>query len=66
MLFSRPAMMKAGALAGQLAAAPDEATRTRLSAELNAARRRGTVGGMIVLTMLLIAAAGMSIARYMG
>lgn len=63
--FSRPAMMKAGALSQQLASATDEATRSRLGAEIDAARRRGTVGGAIVLTMLLVAVVLMSIARYM-
>ena len=65
MSVSRPAMMKAGALGQQMATAPDEATRTRLAGELNAARRRGTVGGAIVLTMLLVAVVLMAIARHL-
>ena len=66
MVVSRPAMMKAGALGQQLAAATDEATRSRLAAELNAARRRGTIGGGIVLALLLLAVVGMAVARYVG
>lgn len=66
MAVTRPAMTRAGALGQQLHGTTDEATRVRLAAELDAARRRGTTGGMIVMTLLLLAVAGMAVARYMG
>lgn len=66
MLVSRPAMMRAAALGPQMAAATDDATRTRLGAEMASARRRGAIGGSIVLALLLVAVAGMSVGRYVG
>lgn len=65
MLVSRPAMMKAGALGQQLAAATDDASRARIMTELNSARRRGSIGGAIVLTILIVSVILMSVARYM-
>lgn len=65
MLVSRPAMMKAGRLSAELSAAPDDATRARLAGEIDAARRRGTIAGSIVLAMLILAVVGMAVARYM-
>jgi hypothetical protein len=62
----RPAMMKSVALGQQLAGATDDATRTRLGAEMAATRKRGATGNVIVLVLLLLAALGMAIARYMG
>ena len=66
MAMVRPAMMKAAALGQQLAGAPDDATRSRLSAEMAEIRKRGMVGNVIVLVMLLVAVLGMAVARYMG
>src|SRR3954469_13338179 len=62
----RPAMMKAVVLSQQLAGAPDDATRSRIMSEMGAARSRGAIGNVIVLVLLLLAAAGMAVARYMG
>ena len=62
----RPAMMKAVALGQQMAGATDEATRARIAAEMAATRKRGATGNIIVLVLLLLAAIGMSTARYMG
>jgi uncharacterized membrane protein len=65
-MLVRPAMMKAVALSQQLAGASDEATRSRIVSDMAAARSRGAMGNTIVLVMLLLAAAGMAVARYMG
>lgn len=66
MLISRPAMIRAAALGQEMAGATDDATRGRLAAEMASARRRGTVGGAIVLALLLISVALMATGRYMG
>jgi uncharacterized membrane protein len=66
MALVRPAMMKSAALAAQMQSAPDDATRGRIGAELTALRQKGAVGNMIVLVLLVLAAAGMAVARYMG
>jgi hypothetical protein len=66
MVMVRPAMMKMAALGPQVASAPDDATRSRLAAELAATRKRGMAGNMVVMIMLLLAVAGMATARYMG
>ena len=66
MAVSRPAAMRAGAIGAQMASAPDDAARSRLAAEMEGARRRGTIGGMIVLILLTLASAGMATARYLG
>jgi uncharacterized membrane protein len=61
----RPAMMKSMALGQQMAGASDEAARTRIAAEMAVARRRGATANMTVLVLLVLAALGMSVARYM-
>ena len=62
----RPAMMKAAALGQQMASAPDDATRSRLSAEMATTRKKGMVGNVVVLALLILAVLGMASARYMG
>jgi uncharacterized membrane protein len=62
----RPAMMRAMALGQQMASATDEATRSRITAEMAATRKRGATGNMIVFVLLILAAIGMATARYMG
>jgi uncharacterized membrane protein len=66
MALVRPAMMKTVALGQQLGSAQDDGTRSRIVAELAATRKRGETGNMIVLTLLLLAALGMAVARYLG
>jgi hypothetical protein len=66
MTMVRPAMMKAVALGQQMAAATDDATRSRIAAEMAVSRKRGGTGNTIVLILLLLAALGMAVARYMG
>jgi hypothetical protein len=64
MAVARPAMMKAGQLAGRLAAAPDEPTRAALGAELKALRSRGTRANAVVVSFLLLSGATMAVGRY--
>jgi uncharacterized membrane protein len=66
MALVRPAMMKTVALGQQMGSAQDDATRSRIAAEMAATRKRGATGNMIVLTLLLLAALGMAVARYLG
>jgi hypothetical protein len=66
MIIVRPAMMKGAALGQQMATATDDATRARIAEEMAATRKRGAVGNVIVITLLLLAVLGMAIARYMG
>jgi uncharacterized membrane protein len=65
MMLVRPAMMKALSLGQQMAGA-DEAAKARITAEMAAARKRGQVGNLIVIVLLVLAALGMATARYMG
>ena len=62
----RPAMMKAVSLGQQMATATDEATKSRLASEMAVVRKKGALGNMIVFVLLILAALGMSVARYMG
>ena len=62
---SRPMALRTARLAGQLAQAPEGEPRIRLAAELAQVRRRGAVATLIAVAMLLIAAAGMAVARYL-
>jgi hypothetical protein len=62
----RPAMMRAMALGQQMASATDEATRSRITAEMAATSKRGATGNKIVFALLILAAIGMATARYMG
>jgi uncharacterized membrane protein len=62
----RPAMLKAAALGQQLATAPDDAARARITEEMAATRKRGVVGNWVVMILLLLAVLGMATARYMG
>ena len=60
----RPAMMKAVTLGQQIASATDEASRSRIAAEMAATRKKGATGNMIVFVLLILAAIGMATARY--
>jgi hypothetical protein len=63
MTVTRPSMMNAMRLGQQMASA-DEAERRQLGESMARYRARGAVGGKVVITLLLIAAVAMSIARY--
>lgn len=67
MLVVRPASMRGGALAAQLAGLPSEASgeRERLTGELGGVRRRAKSWGAYATVLLLLATVGMSVARYL-
>jgi uncharacterized membrane protein len=62
-LVNRPVGVRVGQLAASLASAPP-ADRERLSAELDKARGRLSMAGTIVIILLIVAAIGMAIGRY--
>jgi uncharacterized membrane protein len=64
LFVSRPASVRAGRLAGALAGAP-EAQRAGLAREIATLRRRASVTTWIAVGLLLLATAGMSVARYL-
>jgi len=64
LLIARPAAVKAAQLGGSLASAPPE-QRAALGAQLASLRRRNAISSAIVLALLIFAAAGMSVARYL-
>lgn len=64
MLIVRPAMVRAGQLAASLPNAP-EGERATIGAEINRLRKRGGAGSTLVTWGLLVAAAGMAVARYL-
>ncbi len=61
----RPAAARAGALGARMATATD-AERATLAGELDRARRRASSWGLGVVLLLILAAAGMAVARYLG
>jgi uncharacterized membrane protein len=64
MLVVRPSGARAAGIGASLAAAPEHERAARV-AEMNALRRRSAVWGAVALSLLLVAAAGMAIARYL-
>lgn len=64
MFVARPAGMKAGALSAQLATATDGAEKARLQGEVMALQKKNGLATMIVAVLIIAAAAGMAIARY--
>lgn len=63
LIFTRPAMTKAARL-GQ-SAVSDATTRTAIQDELKRLQRRSYVGSMVVNWLVILAAAGMAVARYL-
>lgn len=63
MAVTRPAMAKVATLSQQ--AASDETNRERIMAEIRATQERARSSTVIVAVLLLVAAIGMAIARYM-
>ncbi len=61
---SRPAGVKLGAIAAQLAASPPATERERLSAEAERLRRRNATATLAAVLFGLLAASAMAIARY--
>ena len=65
LLIARPAGARAGRLGASLASLP-EAERAAAGVELERLRRRSTLWTAIAMIFLIGAAAGMSVARYLG
>lgn len=63
-IFTKPANMKVAAIGGQIQAATDPAEKARLAGEMAAAGKKAAMYTMIVTILMLLAAAGMAIARY--
>ena len=63
LLVNRPTMVKMGTL--QQSMVSDPVSKDKIAAEIKALQRRMAIAGTIVTTMLLLAAVGMAIARYM-
>lgn len=63
-IFTKPANMKAGAIGAQLATATDAAEKGRLAQEMAAAQKAAATWTMVVTILMIIAAAGMAVARY--
>jgi uncharacterized membrane protein len=61
---SRPAVVRAGAVAVSVAASTDASERERLTVQLARLRRRGAVAGTLSVGFGLLAASAMAIARY--
>ncbi|HVX88796.1 MAG TPA: hypothetical protein VG940_07720 [Gemmatimonadales bacterium] len=64
MFVARPAGMKAAGLGQQMAAATDPAAKAALQAEIAALQKRNGFATTLVTVLVLAAAAGMAIARY--
>ncbi len=62
---ARPMAVRSMQLAGELARTPEGPARAPIAAELGRLRSRGATATLIGVTLLLIAAAGMAIARYL-
>ena len=63
-VFAMPAQKRMAALGPQIAAAPDEATRSARQAEMARLQGRLRLMGPIVVVLLVFAAGAMAIARY--
>ncbi len=64
LLVARPAAVRGGKLSAAIASAP-AAERARLLRELARVQRLGGIASTIALTLLVIAASGMAVARYL-
>jgi uncharacterized membrane protein len=63
-LVSRPGFVRVGRLGASLATAADENARQRIASEMQRLSRRVAIANASVVVLLLFAAAGMAIARY--
>ena len=64
LLVSRPGFVRIGRLGASLATAPDDGARQQIVAEIQRLGRRVAISNALVVILLLAAAAGMAIARY--
>jgi hypothetical protein len=65
LLVSRPAAVRLGQLSASLATMP-ESERAAGSLQVERLRRRSALSGMVAMILLIGAAVGMAVARYMG
>src|SRR5687768_5581068 len=65
-LLARPAAVRAAQLGASLAGTPEGAGRAAVAGELAALQRRGGIATAVAVALLLLAAAGMAVARYLG
>ena len=63
---ARPAAVRAARLGASLAGTPEGAGRAAVAGELAALQRRGGIATAVAVALLLLAAAGMAVARYLG
>jgi uncharacterized membrane protein len=63
LLVARPASARAAQLGGSLAGAPEE-KRAGLAMEIATLRRRGGIASAVAVTLVVLGAAGMAVARY--
>ena len=63
LLVARPAALRAGQLAGSIPSLPED-QRAGRAAEAERLRRRSALAGIIAMVLLVGAAAGMAVARY--
>jgi hypothetical protein len=63
-VVARPAAVRSARIAGQMATT-DPSARPALERELAGLRRRGAVSSAIAVTLLVLGAAGMAVARYL-
>jgi uncharacterized membrane protein len=64
-MVARPMAVRGTRLAGEMARAPEGQARAAIAAELARIRSRGSVATMAGVVMLVIAASGMAVARYL-
>ena len=65
LVVSRPAGVRMGALMAQRQQAATDADRTRIDAELAVLRKRSSVSTVVAMVLLVFAACGMAVARYL-
>lgn len=65
LLVSRPGFVRVGRLGATLSTVTDESERQRTTVEMQRLGRRVAIANSIVVVLLLFAAAGMAVARYL-
>lgn len=65
LVVSRPAAVRTGVLMARRAAASTDAERSDIDAEVAVLRRRGTIATGVSMVLIVLAAAGMAVARYL-
>lgn len=66
LLVARPAAVRSASLGASLAGMPEGEPRAAVARELAALRRRTTIASHTAVALLLLAAAAMAVARYLG